>query len=483
MKTNFIILNHYINSFFIIGVIIFNTLFANAQSDTNNVFTLNDLYQSMMANHPVVKQALTLPIQARQEIRMARGTGFDPKFTSGYDEKRYNGTDYFTIWQNQLKIPTWFGAEFKAGYDEAYGKYLNPERTVPNNGLSYLGISVAVGQGLFIDQRRATLRQSQLSQKINEAEKVKLINKILYQAAKDYWNWYFHYNKFKSLEIGYNFALERYEFVKKRVNIGEEAAIDSTEALILLQNRYVTYSQSQMELQNASLELSNHIWGPSDTPLELTINAKPETFNPKTNSEDTNTVQILIQYAKKNHPELLKFDFKIGQLNIEKKLAIENIKPIINLNYNLLGAGINASNNISSGIYKDYYKTGFDVVVPLFLRKERAKLQVTKLKIKQTEFERSFTSRQISNEIMQFFNELKNSERLLSTQTKLIENYYILKEAEFNKFNNGESSLFLVNTRETNLIDARIKRAELEAKYEKSKAGLYWSAGKNNIEQ
>ena len=49
------------------------------------------------------------------------------------------------------------------------------------------------------------------------------------------------------------------------------------------------------------------------------------------------------------------------------------------------------------------------------------------------------------------------------------------------KFENGESSLFLVNSRESKLIEARSKLLKLEVNYEKEKAFLMWSAGTTNL--
>ncbi|MFN0047936.1 MAG: TolC family protein [Cytophagales bacterium] len=445
-------------------------------------FSLQELYRSMLQNHPVVKQAQLLSEQAKQEILMARGAGFDPKLQSTWDKKSFDGKDYFNIWQNSLKIPTWFGVEFKAGYEEIYGIYVNPERTIPTNGQSYIGVSVPLGQGLFIDSRRATLRLAQQARNINEAEKIKMINKVLYEAAKDYWEWYFKYFRYKNLQNGYNLALERYSFVKSRVLIGEEASIDSTEALILLQTRYITFSAAQMEWQNAAIMLSNHIWGDENTPLELDTTTIPQSIIFPLEIVSNEEYAALGEFAKKNHPEILKINFKINQLNIERRLALESIKPTVNLSYNLLQAGQNPVANYDSKYFQNNYKAGVDVNFPLLWRKERGKLNLTKAKIKSTEFERVFTSRQIQNQLQSFYNELKNTEMLLLTQSRLVNNYTILRQGEYEKFKNGESSLFLVNSRETSLIDSQIKLAEMESKYQKSKASLYWSAGKTEAE-
>ncbi len=450
-------------------------------NDSIVVLKLEAVFRSMLLYHPVVKQAKLLTEQAKQELLIARGTGFDPKIQSTLDYKSFDGKEYFSIWQNALKIPTWFGADFKVGYDEMYGTYLNPQNYIPSNGLSYVGVSVPIGQGLIMDQRRAVLRQAQAFQQINEAEKIKTINKISFEVAKDYWEWYFRYQRYQNLEMGIDLATKRYEFVKSRAKVGEEATIDTTEALVLLQTRSVTYSQAEMELQNAALQLSNHTWGENDTPLEIDSNTRPEIFILSINKITKETLEELVANAKINHPEITKINFKLKQLEIERRLSVENLKPTINLNYNVLSRGKFQNFESGSSYFQNNAKYGFDISMPLFLRKERGKLLLTKAKIKQTNFERSYTARQIQNEIFKYYNELVNTEKLIDTQKNLVNNYVRLRDGELEKFNNGESSLFLVNSRETNLIDTQVKLAEMEAKYEKAKAGLYWAAGKTEF--
>jgi outer membrane protein TolC len=52
-----------------------------------------------------------------------------------------------------------------------------------------------------------------------------------------------------------------------------------------------------------------------------------------------------------------------------------------------------------------------------------------------------------------------------------------LLQGEKRKFEEGESSLFLVNSRETSLITAEIKLISLLGKYQKAKAGLLMAIG------
>jgi outer membrane protein TolC len=115
--------------------------------------------------------------------------------------------------------------------------------------------------------------------------------------------------------------------------------------------------------------------------------------------------------------------------------------------------------------------------MPLLLRKERGKLQVTKFKLRQSEFELMQERREILNDITISYNELRNLQQLLEIQLGLVNNSITLRDAEEMRFESGESSLFLVNQRERSLIEAQAKLVELHAKFSKAKIQLQWSAG------
>ena len=50
-------------------------------------------------------------------------------------------------------------------------------------------------------------------------------------------------------------------------------------------------------------------------------------------------------------------------------------------------------------------------------------------------------------------------------------------KAEESKFSIGESSMFLVNSREIKLLETQQKLAELKTKFFKSLLGVQWAAG------
>jgi outer membrane protein TolC len=448
--------------------------------DSSKAMNLEEFYERILAYHPVAKQAALLSEEAKQELRMARGN-FDPKIEAVWDRKEFGNTEYYNTLDNVLKLPVWIG-ELKGGYEYNRGTYLNPENKTPSTGLGYAGISVPLGQGLIIDARRATLRQAQYFQQIAEADRVKEINKLLLNAAKEYWNWYVAYNEFRLMEDAVNLAQIRFNASKERVINGDLAPIDSVEAKTLLQERSIQYQQAIINQQNAQLLVSNYLWGDDNTPLELEEDIIPAGFNWPLQAITEETLASLMAYAQTQHPELVKLDFKLKQLNVEERLQRDRLKPVLNLNYNFLTATPLAMDDMNMALLRNNYKFGAQFAFPLFLRKERAKVGLTRIKQSQTSFERLQVNRELINALQASYNSLKNLESLILLQQDMITNYEQLRNGEVQKFEAGESSIFLINSRETKLIDAQVKLIDLHGKYEKEKATLIWAAGRSTLD-
>lgn len=453
-----------------------------APADTARVFTFLDMADLMAANHPLVRLANTLPDAARQEVLQARGF-FDPKLTSGLDRKQFGDPDkpealYYNNWSNELKIPVWLGgADFKVTYDRFTGARVNPESRTPDVGLLGVGVSIPVGQGLLIDARRTTLRQAQLMPSLADAERVKQINKIWLSAAKDYWNWYLAQQQVDLLQEGFQLANTRFQAVKQRVVLGDAAAIDSVEAKITVQDRQVQVEQALVTLQNARQIVSTYLWNEAGQPVELPARAVPQTA--LQGLIDDSTYQLLSQRAAEQHPELLSLALKIRQQILEEQFRRAMLQPQLSVSGQLLSQATMATPEARQlyGFGWNNYKVGFDFALPLFLRKERGKLRQVQIKTQQLRFDRIQTNRDVLNGVSTAYNEIKAIDRQVLLQAEAVRNQQRLVQAEQQRFDLGESSLFLVNTRETKLIDMQLKLEELRSKYQKAVAELYYAAG------
>ncbi|MDH4092044.1 MAG: TolC family protein [Cyclobacteriaceae bacterium] len=449
--------------------------------DTVKPLTLEYVYQQVIAYHPVAKQAGLLSDVAKQEIRLAKGN-FDPKIDVQYLSKDFGGTEYYKVVNGSLKFPIIFPVDPVIGVERNSGSYLNPERYISdqfNFQQFYTGLSLPLGRGLITDDRRAALKQAALFGDMMEAEKVKLINKLLLEAAKDYWQWSYAYYNYRLYNQSVYIASEIFRRVKLNNELGEAAPIDTIQAKITLQQRLVERQEAFLIFQNSGIQLSNYLWDSLANPLELSIEFAP-ILQQDMLAVSQKELESLLQQARINHPELQKLDIKLKQLEVDRRLATEYLKPRLDLSYYLLNQPFDPNWNSSLRFAEDY-KFGVDFSFPVFIRKERAKLAQTKIKISSTSFERAYTERQIMNEVNSSYNALLNNGFVMAQQSDMVRNYGLLLQAELINLENGESDLFKINIQQEKLILSQSKLIKLLSDYEKQKAYLYWAAGTRKI--
>ncbi|MGB3184198.1 MAG: TolC family protein [Cyclobacteriaceae bacterium] len=463
---------------FILSSLIFRPAIAQVPADTLNILTYDEYIGVVLANHPVISQADLLIDQAEARLLQARGN-FDPKIESDYRFKQYEEKEYYNNWYSALKIPLYVPVDLKVSYEQNRGVFLNPENTVPEDGLWALGVSIPVLQGLVTDERRTTLRRANLFAEMARADQQKAISKALSGAAKDYWDWYFAYYQYRLFQENEQLADFRFQAVRQQVLNGDKAAIDSVEAKIALQTRNISTRQASVELLNAVLRLNLNLWNSDREPVYLSTEAVPgeqDIFDLRESILDD-----LLESALENHPELVSIRLKGNSLELEKRLYRNQLLPEAMLEYNLLSNSQRQFEGGGEPLFFNNYKLGATVSWPVFMRKSRGKLAEARVKIDQNLLERTYTGRDVLNRITMGYNNLINYNQLLDLQQEAVANYEILVRGENIMFENGESSLFLVNSRENKLVEARLKSLKLQTDQGKALAELYAATGDPDI--
>jgi outer membrane protein TolC len=174
-----------------------------------------------------------------------------------------------------------------------------------------------------------------------------------------------------------------------------------------------------------------------------------------------------------NHPKINALENKIQILNIERKLKANSLLPKINLDYQYLS--IPDAFNYSNFIYNKFndYKFGLNFNFPLFLRKERGILKLAKYKIQDTQFELNLERVQLVNKIKAQQTEINSLEKQLKLIKELVTDYATMLTSEDRLFTFGESSIFLINSRENNLIASQLSAISLENRLFISNAELF----------
>ena len=442
-----------------------------ASISSQSVFEFEMFRERVIKFHPVMIQA-NLQIKAGEnEVKMARGS-LDPSINSLIESKRFDQKEYYTTSTSGLVIPTWLGIDFKTGYEANRGLYLNNQSTMPLSGLWYAGVKVPLGQGLFFDERRSSIQKAQYVQKMNVNERVLICNDILLDAYQAYWNWYEMYQALKIIEEGKNLADERFQNTKQNAQFGEIASIDTLESFIQLNTFSIRYIEQIYEYQQARLNLETFLWTENLIPLELDSTTIPGEFKLEFIDFKTLRFNEIDSNAQILPNQLINSIYKLKQLEIEDRLLKDKLKPKLNVEYNALlrpyGSSQLESFNPSN------YKIKASLYFPLFLRQERGKIALNSVKIETQELDILQKKRnlQLKEELMQ--QELIQLYEQLKMQTNQVAHLSKLLESEQIKFNIGESSMFLINNRETKYLESKTKLATLQSKLKITESKWFW---------
>ncbi len=455
----------------LIFTLLFFPSFFQGYSQDQDTLNYDSFLEWVIEYHPIATQAEINLIMGEMEVRTARG-GFDPLIYGNLDKKSYSETLYYDKREAGISIPTWAGIELNGTFEQNSGTYLNPERKVPSDGLFAAGASVNLGQGLIIDQRRASLRQAQIYQQSTESQRRQMLNSLYLQATDMYWRWALAYTNLDVLKEGVELAETRYNAVKSSFKFGDVAAIDTVEAFSQVLNRQYKLQEAENTLFTVTQELNTYLWDEDGNPIILNQSIVPESLK-LVPSNILNEAELRTMVA--SHPDLQIVDFELASLDVEKRLKAQQIIPVVKLKYNFLTENLNDFEN--AGFFENNYKWGLSVYTPLLWRKSRGSLGLTKAKIYSKENSRDLKEIQLRTKLESELNNYENLNRQILTFQQNVVSLETLLTGEMRRFEIGESSLFLVNSREVSVFSSKLTLNELISKRKVAYAKSRFAAG------
>lgn len=252
--------------------------------------------------------------------------------------------------------------------------------------------------------------------------------------------------------------------------MGDRPAIDTLEAYTQVQSFQIRLSEAYQNLIKSSLQLSVFLWTEAGEQAELPFDAIPQEYS----SVKPLHLGDVLNFAA-SHPLVTQYDYKRKGLQFDRRLAFQSLLPEVKLKYNQTGYDLSKTVNVPW--FNNNYRFGVSFSIPLRLSEGRGEYRKVNLKIETTRLEQANKKVQLYSKVKQFYTEWQQTETQLSLQNKLLANTIALQRGEEIRFTNGESSLFLINTRELKTIEAEQKTIELKSKAQKASVGVRWSAG------
>ena len=446
--------------------------FTFAQINNKITLPIAEFIQKVKQNHPLAKVANLQVDKANTYLLTAKGA-FDPTFEYQIDNKTFDKKNYYFYNSAEVKIPLPIG-DIKTGLENNRGQFLSSEITGGRS--SYLGLEVPLAKGLLLDKRRATLQQARISINVNTTERNAQINELLLDAYVSYYQWAGAYQLVNIFNKYTQVSKDRLQLIKTLNANGDRALMDTIEAFTQLQNFELLQADATIKFISATMYLNNFVWDGNNIPQSINTNAVPDTI--LINNDVNNKALLnLIQSSTTQNPLLLQYKYKLQSLEVDRKLKYQNLLPTINLRGNLLNQNYNVIKGLGSTLLENNNKWGLTIKIPLLFREGRGEYQLAKIKIKENTYLQIQKQQEIENKIKDYYNQFILLQTQLSTATQALSNYSKLLSNELLRFNNGESSLFLVNTRENKVLEMQQKIIEIKVKLLKANYNLEWASG------
>ncbi len=464
--------------FLLIGIIGWSAGWLWSQNPDPTLMDPEVYFNQVLANHPIASQARLLDAMSEAEVMAARGR-FDPKIVANWDNKDFEDKNYYQYLHTEIKVPTRSPINGIASYNTSDGIFINPERTTPQAGLVEVGLEAQLGQGLFIDQRRADLAKAQLLIQANTITRRMILNDLLADATVAYWNWAESAANVAIYEEAILLAENRFEAVKQTYLNGDEPAIDTLEAFIRLEQRRIDRAKEVIKLRKAANFAWAFLWSEDGEPVFPDSSSMPS---------ELSAIEIGIQFENgfwdseliADHPALSLYDVKTEQAMVDRKWAREQLKPELNVKW--LQQSLPPGNEAFAPTLANHkFAVGFSL--PVFLRKARASVQKADIKLETLNLQREGKRRELLAKAEALRAELNLLVTQIQRQNQIVIDYTRLYQAENIKFRIGESSLFKLQSRENSLIKARLDQAKLLASYPRVEIELLRTLGQVYIDQ
>jgi len=421
--------------------------------------------------HPLALKYQLQNRLAEQEITRARG-GFDPVLAGKLGEKNIDGTKYYEQKNVELGIPTWYGIDVHGSYNHLDGQKLNNSDT--KGGLYQFGVTIPLAKNLLYDKRRAMLDQAKFGLKMTEAEQTVLTNELLLEAENTYWEWVQNYEIYKLRSEIVDINKERLKLTRKTFEFGEKPAIDTVEALSQLQSFELQQRDAFLSFVKSTQQIQLYLWKDDQQFYELS-----EMIYPSENLSEHlaySDFEFLINDVNSrqinSHQSILYYNQKQNILESERRLKWQSFLPKIDFTYNFFNKENYAADYLP--LFDHNFQYGLKLEIPIFQREARANYQMAKIKLDQNQLDTNMKIRELDVKIETYKNEIQNYHTQIDLSRNNLLNYRKLLYAEETRYSNGESSLFLINSRENKVIEAQEKFISIRTKFLKSFNKLKW---------
>jgi len=456
-------------NFLVILLTQFITITSSAQKpDTSQHITIYDVLDNVNKHHPITYSSF-LQLQYAQANQQKASGSFDPLIQYDFKQKNFDTKNYY---QNQF-----FEVDFNTktplmpiiGYENNSGDFINPETTTGNSGLSYVGFEFSALKNLITDQRRTAFRQAKVFQAQSDIVQRQMIQNLHLNIWSQYISWYVFEEQKNILNTSIELSNKRQIAIRKLFSAGGCSGFDTLETSVQLTQFITKQKEISIFSEKTKILFTAHLWnsiknnnGIEFTPVSIKSNIVPsnkffEILESKFMLQNMNSDSLILF-----QPDLQYYVQKSNSLKLDIKLKQSYTLPKFDLKYQYL---TNDLSRFSSDNLINNHRFGLSFSAPLYFRSSRGELKTAKLKLIENDFETTLKQREIDSKLLALKKQTLAYKEILEMLKNVETGYYQLYQMEIKKFESGDGTIFLLNSRESKYLEAKLKTIEQFGKY------------------
>ncbi len=441
--------------------IVYSPMVYASTTHADKVLSEKEVVASAVKNYPKILSHYD-KIKAAESNLLASKGFFDIKLKQSYSDRSrgyYDGKSYNVELEKELGI---LGSKVYSGYRKSYGSFPDYEGgSYTNSGGEYrAGAKFSLLKDSTIDSNRLRVILANLSVDEAKIEMENIKKEIERDARKAYWTWVTDGEIYKIYEDLYQLALTRQKQLETRAKSGDIAEITLVENQKNILKRKSSLAKIKQEFENSAIYLSL-FWRDSHSKPILPKKSQLPKLENKTLSITKEKLNRDVDNALRNRPEINLTKLKLREENSNLDYAKNILKPQLDVDFGVsddVGKGPK-----SRGQSNNYAKVDFSV--PLQQREAKGKIAATEAKINAIKYEQQLFEEKIGAQINQLQNKITTVcevHKNIEEEAKLAE---VLEVSERERFKQGASNLFMVNSREQDSAASRAALVEVFRDY------------------
>lgn len=361
-----------------------------------------------------------------------------------------------------------FGAEVEAGYrisDGGFPVYEDEWVTLPGGEWS-VGVKFPLWADRTFDDARFALRTAELERLRAELRTRATALDVQHAATRAYWNWVARGRELAILDRLLRIARDRDAAFRAQFEQGDIARIEVTENAQNLLKRQALVREALQGFRIAATDLSFYLRDAQGVPRAPVAERLPRGFPEEPPGYPDPGAAVREALARQ--PALALLEREGEQLRARVRLARNDLDPTIDL-------GVKLAHDVGSG---SPTRDGAELVaeltfaLPLQRRQARGDLNEARAELERLSYTRQQLEENLALEVARVLERLRATHELAELTQAEADQAAVLEEAEWTRFREGASSFFVLNVREQNTADARLRTVEARLRYFLAQADL-----------